>query len=104
MRLALAAKSSPKGATPASFGSAVNIILFWDNPMMGSAYPADDISHPRYRQIRPFARPGCLLRAYGWGAQGRRADPAGACPSPEKAAVLCRQIRGRRAQAGCRGI
>jgi transcriptional regulator with XRE-family HTH domain len=23
--------------------------------MMGSAYPADDIWHPRYRQIRPFA-------------------------------------------------
>jgi len=31
--------------------------------MMGSAYPADDISHPRYRQIRPFVRPSRLLRA-----------------------------------------
>jgi hypothetical protein len=54
-----------KGATPASFRTTVNIILFWDNPMMGSAYPADDISHPRYRQIRPFTRPGRLLRADG---------------------------------------
>ena len=37
--------------------------------MMGSACPADDIWHPRYRQIRPFARPGCLLRANGWRAK-----------------------------------
>jgi hypothetical protein len=48
-------KSSPKAATLVSFRGAVNVILFWDNPKMGSAYPADDISEPRYRQIRPFA-------------------------------------------------
>ena len=52
--------------------------------MMGSAYPADDIWHPRYRQIRPFARPGRVLRANGWGAQGRWVDPACPRPSPEK--------------------
>lgn len=46
--------------------------------MMGSAYRADDISQPRYRQIRPFARPGRFLRADGGRAQGRRSDPA--CP------------------------
>ena len=42
---------------------------------MGSAYPADDLWHPRYRQIRPFPRPGRFLRADGWGAQGRGVDP-----------------------------
>lgn len=51
---------------------------------MGSACPADDIWHPRYRQIHPFVRPGRFLRAYGPGAQGRRTDPASPRPSPEK--------------------
>src|SRR6266851_6299061 len=104
MRFPWRRSPGPKDATPASFGSAVNIILFWDNPMMGSAYPADDISHPRYRQIRPFSRPSRFLRAYGWSAQGRRADPAGPGPSPEKPAVVCCQIRGWRAPARCRGV
>jgi hypothetical protein len=40
---------------------------------MGSAYPADDIWHPRYRQIRPFVRPGRLLQAHDRGAQSGRA-------------------------------
>src|ERR1700730_2431940 len=102
--LPLTGKSSPKGATSASFGNAVNNIRFWVNPMMGSAYPADDISHPRYRQIRSFARPGRFLRADDRGAEGRRADPARPRPSPEKTAVLCRQIRGRRTPGRCRGI
>jgi hypothetical protein len=41
----------------------VDFILFWDTPMMGSTYPADDIWHPSYRQIRPFSRLGrvCAL-------------------------------------------
>src|SRR6266403_1533383 len=56
---------------------------------------------PRYRQIRPFARPGCLLRANGWGSW---VDPARPRPSPEKTAVLCRQIRGWRTPARRRGI
>ena len=84
--------------------NAVNIILFWDNPMMGSAYPADGIWHPRYRQIRPYSRPGRLLRAHGWGSQGRRANPARPRPASEKTAILCGQIRGRRTSARCRGI
>src|SRR5882762_7124357 len=93
-----------EGAAPASFTTAVNNILFWDNPVLGSAYAADDISPPRYRQIRPFFRPGRILRADDRRAKGRRPDPACACPSPEKTAVFCRQIRGRRAAVGCRGI
>src|SRR5438105_3685112 len=32
----------PKDSSPASFPTTVNIILFWDNPIIGSAYPADD--------------------------------------------------------------
>src|SRR5712671_2569453 len=93
-----------KGAEPKSFTTAVNNILFWDNPVLGSAYPADDISAPRYRQIHPFFRPGRILRADDRRAKGRRPDPAGACPSPEKTAVFCRQIRGWRAPVGRRGI
>jgi hypothetical protein len=53
--LPLAGKSSRQTATPTSFRNAVNIILFWDNPIMGSACPANGIWHPRYRQIRPFS-------------------------------------------------
>jgi hypothetical protein len=60
---------------------------------MGSAYAADGIWHP-HRQIRPFFRTGGLLRANGRGAQGRRADPTRPRPSPEKAAVVCRQYEG----------
>src|SRR6266403_2520013 len=97
--LPLTGKSSPEAGMPASSRSAVNIILFWDNPMMGSAYPADDISHPRNRQIRPFARPGCLLRVNGWRAQGSRVDSACPRPSLQETAVLCRQIRGWRTPA-----
>src|ERR1700676_1528574 len=73
--LPLTGRSSPEAGMPGSSHSAVNIIRFWDKPMMGSACPADDIWHPWYRQIRPFARPGRVLRADGTCAPGRRADP-----------------------------
>src|SRR5438477_10031123 len=63
--LALAGKSSPNGTAPASFGIWVYKYPFWDNPMIGSACPADDISPPRYRQIHPFQRPDRILRADG---------------------------------------
>jgi hypothetical protein len=72
--LALAGKSSPNGAAPASFGIWVYKYPFWDNPMIGSACPADDISPPRYRQIHPFQRPGRILGADGGRPKGRRPD------------------------------
>jgi len=59
--------------------------------MMGSA-TLDDILYPRYRQVRPFVRPGHLLRADDWGGPGRRLDTARPRPPPENPAVLCRQI------------
>src|SRR6185312_4414242 len=43
------------------------IILFWDNPMIGSPFRAHGFTRARYRKIRPFPDPGRLLRPDGQG-------------------------------------
>src|SRR5436309_8593639 len=100
MRLLWLPSPAQTARAPASFGISVNNILFWDNPMMGSAYAADDSSPSRDRQIDPHHRPGRLLRADGWRPKGRWPYAAGSRTETKKTPVFCSQIRGWRAAVG----
>jgi hypothetical protein len=75
----------------ASFRTTVNIIPFWDNPMMGSAYLADGLWHPRYRQIRSSDQAAfCELMIGARKAAGLTQHAL--ARRLKKTAVLCRQI------------